>query len=493
MSTPTLTNYVAGKWIAPESFETLAVENPSTTNAIAEVPLSTDAEIDRAIAAAKAAFAEWSDTPVSRRCEFLFELHRLLRQNSESLTRLITEENGKSLPDSRAEVKRAIENVEVACGMPVLQQGDRLIGAAREIDGEVLRVPMGPFGMVAPFNFPLMVPFWFFPYALATGNTYVVKPSEQVPASMHRVAELIDEAGFPPGVFNLVNGDRRAAERMLKNPDLRGISFVGTSTVCRIVATRCAESNKRFQALGSAKNHLVAMPDAKMDEVIRNMITSCYGCAGQRCMASSAIVAVGEQTYRDVTERFIAASKEVLTANPLDPAVVDEPMVMGPVISAKSKRFIHEMIQTGIDEGATLALDGRELIVPGCEKGHFIGPTVFTDVKPGMKIHETEIFGPVVVILKADSLDEAIAMINNHQYGNGASIYTQNGHWARRFKLETSAGMIGINVGIPAPVASLPFGGMRGSLFSDTKGQGRAAINFFTEDKIVTERYWPEP
>ncbi|MEE8452035.1 MAG: CoA-acylating methylmalonate-semialdehyde dehydrogenase [Thermoguttaceae bacterium] len=493
MSIPKLANYVAGEWISPESFETLPVENPSTTDVIAEVPLSTHAEVDRATAAAKAAFAEWSDTPVARRCEFLFEFHRLLRQNSESLTRLLTEENGKSLPDSRAEVKRAIENVEVACGMPVLQQGHRLIGAAKEIDGEVLRVPMGPFGMIAPFNFPLMVPFWFFPYALATGNTYVVKPSEQVPMSMHRVAELIDEAGFPPGVFNLVNGDRRAAERLLQSPDVRGISFVGTSTVCRIVATRCAESNKRFQALGSAKNHLVAMPDAKMDEVIRNMITSCYGCAGQRCMASSAIVAVGGQTHREVTERFIAASKEVLTANPLDPAVAQEPMVMGPVISDKSKRFIHEMIQTGIDEGATLALDGRELSVPGCEKGHFIGPTVFTDVTPGMKIHETEIFGPVVVILEAESLDEAIGIINDHQYGNGASIYTQNGHWARRFKLETSAGMIGINVGIPAPVASLPFGGMRGSLFADTKGQGRAAINFFTEDKIVTERYWPEP
>ncbi len=493
MSIPKLANYVAGEWISPESFETLPVENPSTTDVIAEVPLSTHAEVDRATAAAKAAFAEWSDTPVARRCEFLFEFHRLLRQNSESLTRLLTEENGKSLPDSRAEVKRAIENVEVACGMPVLQQGHRLIGAAKEIDGEVLRVPMGPFGMIAPFNFPLMVPFWFFPYALATGNTYVVKPSEQVPMSMHRVAELIDEAGFPPGVFNLVNGDRRAAERLLQSPDVRGISFVGTSTVCRIVATRCAESNKRFQALGSAKNHLVAMPDAKMDEVIRNMITSCYGCAGQRCMASSAIVAVGGQTHREVTERFIAASKEVLTANPLDPAVARESMVMGPVISDKSKRFIHEMIQTGIDEGATLALDGRELSVPGCEKGHFIGPTVFTDVTPGMKIHETEIFGPVVVILEAESLDEAIGIINDHQYGNGASIYTQNGHWARRFKLETSAGMIGINVGIPAPVASLPFGGMRGSLFADTKGQGRAAINFFTEDKIVTERYWPEP
>jgi malonate-semialdehyde dehydrogenase (acetylating)/methylmalonate-semialdehyde dehydrogenase len=402
-------------------------------------------------------------------------------------------ENGKSLPDARAEVKRALENTQVACGMPVLQQGDKLIGGAKDIDGEVLNLPLGVFGMIAPFNFPLMVPFWFFPYALATGNTYIVKPSEQTPTSMTRVAELIEEAGFPPGVFNIVHGDYRAAERLLQNPDVQGISFVGTSRVCRIVAEQCATTNKRFQALGSAKNHLVAMPDAKMDEMIRNMVTSCYGCAGQRCMASSAIVGVGESMYQEVAARFIEASREVLVANPLDPAVADEPMVMGPVISARARSFILDMIQAGIDEGATLALDGRDLHVGGCESGHFIGPTVFTDVQPGMKIHRTEIFGPVVVILKAESLDDAIRIINQHPYGNGASIYTQNGHYARRFKLETQAGMIGVNVGIPAPVASLPFGGMRDSLFADIKGQGRAVIDFFTDQKIVTERYWPEP
>jgi malonate-semialdehyde dehydrogenase (acetylating)/methylmalonate-semialdehyde dehydrogenase len=488
-----LKNYVDGQWIDPENHGCLDVEDPSTGEPIGRVPLSTAAEVDRAVAAARAAFPPWSATPVARRCELLFRLADLLRRNTEELTRLITEENGKSLPDSRAEVKRAVENTEVACGMPVLQQGDKLIGGAADIDGEVLRLPLGPFGMIAPFNFPLMVPFWFFPYAVATGNTYVVKPSEQVPLSMHRVAELIHEAGFPPGVLGVVHGDKRAAERLLENPHVRGVSFVGTSRVCRIVAARCAEGNKRFQALGSAKNHLVAMPDAKMDDMIRNMITSCYGCAGQRCMASSAIVGVGEAIYREVAERFVEASKQVLVADPLDPAVADSAMVLGPVISAKARQFILEMIQTGVDEGATLALDGRELTVPCREQGHFIGPTVFTDVKPGMKIHDTEIFGPVVVILKADSLDEAISIINDHQYGNGASIYTQNGYWARRFKLQTQCGMIGINVGIPAPVASLPFGGMKNSLFADTKGQGKAVIDFFTDRKTITERYWPEP
>jgi malonate-semialdehyde dehydrogenase (acetylating)/methylmalonate-semialdehyde dehydrogenase len=492
MSVRRLANFVDGNWVEAHGHGWLDVENPGTGEVIAQVPLSDASEADRAIAAAAGAYPEWSDLPVSRRCSLLFKLVELIRRDEEHLARLISQENGKSLPDARAEVKRARENAEVACGMPVLQQGDKLIGGARDIDGEVLRLPLGVFGMIAPFNFPMMVPFWFFPYALAAGNTYVLKPSEQVPLSMTRVAELMDESGFPPGVFNVVHGDRRAAEPLLVNHDVQGVSFVGTSRVCRIIATRCAEQNKRFQALGSAKNHLVTMPDAKMGDMIRNMVTSCYGCAGQRCMASSAIVGVGEATYREVCERFVEASKSVVVANPLDPAVADEPMVMGPVISAKSRQFILDMIQSGIDEGATLALDGRDLQVPGCEQGHYLGPTVFTDVKPGMNVHQTEIFGPVVVILKAESLDEAIGIINRHPYGNGASIYTQNGHFARRFKLETRAGMIGINVGIPAPVASLPFGGMRDSLFADIKGQGKAVIDFFTDRRIVTERYWPE-
>jgi malonate-semialdehyde dehydrogenase (acetylating)/methylmalonate-semialdehyde dehydrogenase len=487
-----LKNYVGGQWVAPEHHGLLDVEQPSTGDPIARVPLSTAAEMDRAVAAAEAAFPAWRATPVARRCELLWELANQIRANAEDLARLITRENGKSLPDSRAEVKRALENTEVACGMPVLQQGDKLVGASFDIDGEVIRVPLGVFGMIAPFNFPLMVPFWFFPYALATGNTYVLKPSEQVPLSAARLAEMIDRAGFPAGVFNVVHGEVRAAEALVGSPDVQGISFVGTSPVGRLIAARCAETGKRFQAFGSAKNHLVAMPDAKMDDMIRNMITSCYGCAGQRCMASSAIVGVGEATYQEVSRRFVEASKQVLVADPLDPRVADEAMVMGPVISAKARRLIFEMIQTGIDEGATLALDGRELTVPGCDNGHFLGPTVFTDVQPGMKVHQTEIFGPVVVILKARSLDEAIRIINDHAYGNGASIYTQNGCYARKFKLETKAGMIGINVGIPAPVAPLPFGGMKASLVADTKAQGKAGIDFFTDRKIITERYWPE-
>ncbi len=492
MTVRLLKNYIGGTWVDAESSGAIDVENPSTGEPVATVPLSTTAEVNRAIAAAAAAYPTWSETPVARRVGYLYQLAQLLRENEEKIARTLVEEMGKSLPDARAEMKRVFENIEVACGMPVLQQGDKLIGASFGIDGEVLRVPLGVFAMIAPFNFPAMVPFWFVPYAIATGNTYVVKASKQVPCTMQLITQYIHETGLPPGVFNLANGDKTVSNAFMDSPLVKGVSLVGSTPVCRIVAERCAKTNKRFQAMGSAKNHLVAMPDAKIEKVVGNMVTSCYGCAGQRCMASSAIVCVGDETYRDVTRRFVEASKKVIVADPLDPTVADEPMVMGPVISAKAKAFILDMIETGVKEGATLALDGRGIVVPGREKGHFIGPTVFSDVKPGMTIHETEIFGPVVVILKAKTLDEAIKIINEHQYANGASIYTQNGYYARKFKLETQAGMIGINIGIPAPVAYLPFGGMKASQFADIKAQGKAIVNFFTDQRIVTERYWPE-
>lgn len=485
----TLRNYINGEWVEPENGGYLDVENPSTEEIIARVPLSTAAAANEAITAAKDAFPAWSATPVSRRVEPLFKLAALIRDHEETLARMIAEEMGKSLPDARAEIKRTLENTEVACGMPILQQGDKVIGCATGIDGEVIRVPLGVFAMIAPFNFPAMVPFWFIPYALATGNTYVVKPSEQVPCTMQLLTEYIAECGFPPSVFNLVNGDRTVGEAFLESSDIAGVSVVGSTKTCRIVAVRCAQTNKRFQAMGSAKNHLVVMPDAQIDKAIGNMISSCYGCAGQRCMAASAIVCVGDKAYREVCERFVEESHKVIVGNPLDPKLADEPMVMGPVISAKAKEFILGMIEKGIHEGATLALDGRGFV---SEKGHFIGPTVFTDVRPGMAIHSTEVFGPVTVIMRAESLDEAIGIINEHQYGNGASIYTQSGYHARKFKLEAQAGMIGVNVGIPAPVAYLPFGGMKASLFADIKAQGKAVVRFFTDEKIITERYWEE-
>ena len=484
-------NYINGQWAEAENSGYLEVENPSTGEIVAEAPLSTAAESARAAAAARAAFAGWSKTPVTKRVEYLYKLLSLLRANEEGISAVLTEEMGKSLPDSRAEMKRVFQNIEAACSAPLLQQGDKMIGCAEAIDGEVINLPIGVFAAITPFNFPGMAPFWFLPYAIATGNTFVLKPSELVPLTMELMTDYIDQIGLPRGVFNLVNGDKTAAAALVASADVDGVSFVGRSAICKEIAQQCAAAHKRYQAMGSAKNHLVVMPDyVHMDELIRNMSTSCYGCAGQRCMASSAIVAVGDKMYEQVCGKFVEDSKKFIVANPLDPGVADESMLMGPVISAQSRNFILQMIETGIAEGATLALDGRDIVIEGCEKGHFVGPTVFTDVKAGMEIHRTEIFGPVVVILRAANIEEAIALINEHQYANACSIYTQSGYHARQFKLEAACGMIGVNVGIPAPVPFLPFGGMGNSMICDIKMQGTAAMRFFTENKVVVERYW---
>ena len=487
----TLQNYINGQWCDADATGHLDVENPGTGQTIARVPLSTSAELDRAVSAAHEAFASWRRVPVSQRVQPLFKLAELFKQNSEQIARTISEEMGKSLPDARAELKRTIENTEVACGMPTMIQGDNLMDAAGEIDGEVIRLPIGVFAAIVPFNFPAMVPFWFLPYAVAAGNAFVLKCSEQVPITSQVQFDFIDQCGFPPGVINLINGDKTIAEAICRHPGIDGVSFVGSSTVARQVAATCVGNGKRCQALGSAKNYLVVMPDAKMDQVVRNMLTSCLGCAGQRCMAASAIACVGADVYEQTVKQFTEAARTTPVGYPLNEQY-DQTDVLGPVISAAAKQRIESLIQTGVDEGATLVLDGRGTTVEGFESGHYIGPTVLADVKCGMTVEQTEIFGPVVIILKFESLDDAIDAINQHQYGNGASIYTQSGYWARKFKMETEAGMIGINVGIPAPIAPLPFGGMKGSIAADIKGQSREVVNFFTEKKIVTERYWPE-
>jgi malonate-semialdehyde dehydrogenase (acetylating)/methylmalonate-semialdehyde dehydrogenase len=487
-----LQNYLHGRWCSPSVDEHLDVCNPSNGKVLAQVPLSGETEVNQTVSAARDAFDAWRNTPVAERCAPVRRLAELMRENFEPLARQITEEMGKSLPDARAEMKRTIENVDVACGMPTLMQGENIMNCAAGIDGEVIRLPIGVFGMIAPFNFPAMVPFWFLPYAVAAGNTFVLKCSEQVPMTMQAHFKLIDQCGFPPGVVNLVNGDKRASQALVHHAEVDGISFVGSSVVARQIAETCARTGKRCQALGSAKNYLVVMPDAKFDLVVQNMLTSCLGCAGQRCMAASAIACVGEKTYRKVCDQFSAAAAKATVGDPLDPDLNDKQLVIGPVINSAAKQRIEGLIAAGVDEGATLLVDGRGTEVSGCEGGNFIGPTVLADVQPGSILERTEIFGPVVIILKFDSLEEAIATVNRHEFGNGASIYTQSGYWARQFKTETKAGMIGINVGIPAPVAYLPFGGMKGSIFADIKGQSKEVVRFFTESKIITERYWPE-
>ena len=486
-----LANYFDGRFEAPAAASWLDVENPASGQRIAQVPLSEPSLVDRAVQAATVAFPAWCRTPVAQRAQAMFRLAASLRENGETISRVLVEEMGKSLPDARAELKRTIENVEVACGVPTLQQGEVLVGASPGIDGEVLRLPIGVFGVIAPFNFPAMVPFWFVPTAIATGNTVVVKASEQVPCTMSLIAELIDAVGLPPGVFNLIHGDAQTAQAIVEHPAVAGICFVGSTAVGQSVSRRCAELGKRCQAMGGAKNHLLVMPDARLDEAIRNMVSSCFGCAGQRCMAASAIVAIGEPLHQEVTARFVEAAKGLAVGDPLDPKHREHAMLMGPVISASAQQRIESLIQIGLAEGATLRLDGRGLRVPGAEAGHYLGPTVFCDVQPGMEIHRTEIFGPVVVILMAKDFNAAMQIINGHRYGNGASIYTQSGYWARRFKLEVQAGMVGVNVGIPAPVAQLPFGGSKASMLSPIKTQGADGIDFFTERKIVTTRFHP--
>lgn len=484
-----LRNYIGGAWCEATGTEAHLVTNPATGALLAHVPLSTLPDLDSAVVAARTALPAWSRTPVAQRVQPLFRLAHLLREEAETLARGISEEMGKSLPDARAEMKRTIENCEVACGMPSLIQGAKLIDAAAEIDGEVLCVPVGVFAAIVPFNFPSMVPFWFLPYAVAAGNSFILKCSEQVPLTSQRQFDLVHRCGFPPGVVNLLNGDRALAESICTHPGIDGVSFVGSSSAARSVYESCARHGKRCQAFGSAKNYLVVMPDAQLDQVVRNMLTSCLGCAGQRCMAASAIACVGDATYEETLRRFTEAAREVVVGDPLAPEHADVDVV-GPVISAAARERIEALIERGVDEGARLVLDGRGAL-PG-SGGHYIGPTILGGVRPGMTVERTELFGPVVIFLKFATLDEAIEAVNAHEYGNGASIYTQSGYWARKFKLETRAGMIGINVGIPAPVAPLPFGGTKGSLFGDVKAQSREVVAFFTERKVVTERYWSE-
>lgn len=487
MQTRKIKNYINGRWQEPEGADYLDVQNPSTEQVIAQVPITGQEETARAIEAAYTAFPDWKNTAASKRVAYLYSFLDKVIRDEEKISRILVEEMGKSLPDARAEMKRAVENIQAACAMPLIQQGDVMTGCSEGIDGTVLRLPLGVFTLIAPFNFPAMVPFWFIPYALASGNTYVAKPSELVPLTMEHITRLIDETGFPAGVFNLINGGKEVGETFISHPKVAGVSMVGSTATGRIIASGCASQGKRYQVMGGAKNHLVVMPDADIENTVRNMITSCFGCAGQRCMAASVIVCVGDKTHRIVRDRFTQAAKAVKALDPLDPAAAHDPTVMGPVINAAAKERIFQLIGKGESEGAELLLDGRNLRT---EKGFFIGPTIFDGVEPEMEIHTTEIFGPVVCIMKTNTLEEAVAVINAHRYGNGASIYTSDGYSARYFKMETQAGMIGINVGIPAPVAFLPFGGMKDSLFSDIKAQGKSVVNFFTDEKIITERYW---
>jgi malonate-semialdehyde dehydrogenase (acetylating)/methylmalonate-semialdehyde dehydrogenase len=479
-----LPNYIGGRWVEAATSETLEVRNPATDEVLAHVPLCGMAEVDAAVAAAAAAFPAWRATPPQERARHFFTLRQLLDDQREELARLITIEMGKTLDDARGEVQRGIENVETACGMPSLMMGYSLEdGAARGIDEEVIYQPLGVFAAITPFNFPFMIGFWFWPYAIGCGNTFVLKPSEQDPIVQRRVFELIEQAGFPPGVLNLVNGGKDAANALLDHPDVRGISFVGSTKVADYVYARAAASGKRVQASGGAKNAIVLLPDADLDEYLPTVINSCFGAAGQRCLANSLIMPVAG-AHDAAVERVAGAAAKLRVGDGLQPEVE-----LGPVVSSAARDRIFATITQAVEEGAEAMLDGRTVRVPDRPHGYFVGPTVLDQVRPGMRAYSEEIFGPVLSVTPVDSLDEAIALINASPYGNAASIFTQSGRAAREFRYRVQTGNIGINVGVAAPMAYFPFSGAKRSFFGALHPQGRDAVRFYTESKVVISRW----
>jgi malonate-semialdehyde dehydrogenase (acetylating)/methylmalonate-semialdehyde dehydrogenase len=478
-------NYIDRQWVASSAGERLDVVNPATAEVLGKVPLGTQADVAAAAEAASGAFPGWRRTPPVERVQYLFRLKGLLEASLDDLSRSITLECGKTLDESKAEMRRAIENVEIACGIPQLMQGYNSEDIAPGIDETMIRQPVGVCAIICPFNFPGMIPFWFMPYALACGNPVIVKPSEKVPLTMQLIFGLLEQAGFPAGVVNLVNGAREAVDAILGHPTVRAVSFVGSTPVARHVYSRATANGKRAQCQGGAKNAVVIMPDAEMDMATRIVADSAFGCAGQRCLAVSLVITVGE-AREGFTPLICEAAAARVVGNGLEAGVQ-----MGPVISAASRERIEALIGKGQEEGANIPVDGRGARIAGYENGFFVKPTILTDVPPRGEVARTEIFGPVLGLMHADTLDDAVGLINGAEYGNQASIFTASGTAARRFRYEAQAGNIGINIGVAAPMAFFPFSGWKESFFGDLHGQGLDAVEFFTQKKVVIER-WPK-
>lgn len=479
----TLLNYIGGNW-ETASVDNIAVRNPATGVVMAAAPLSDAAVVAKAVRAASDAFPGWRRVPPGDRIQPLFRLKALLDSHFSEIARIITEECGKTLVESEGELKRGLENVEVATGIPSLMLGNSLEDIASGIDELMIRQPVGVVGVITPFNFPAMIPLWFIPYAVACGNTVIVKPSEKTPMTMGRVFQLIETAGFPPGVVNLVHGGKESVDALLDHPVVRAISFVGSTPVARYVYARAAANGKRAQCQGGAKNPVVILPDADMDMTTRIVADSSFGCAGQRCLASSVVIAVAEAS-KTFTEKIGDAAVARKVGYGLDSGTE-----MGPVISPESKTRIEGLIAAGVTAGAKPLVDGRGAKVSGYERGNFIRPTVLADVDPSSELARTEIFGPVLSVMRADSVDTAIDLVNRSAFGNMACLFTSSGAAARQFRYEAHVGNIGINVGVAAPMAYFPFSGWKDSFFGDLHAQGRDAIDFFTEKKVVVER-WP--
>ncbi|QGY44048.1 CoA-acylating methylmalonate-semialdehyde dehydrogenase [Maribellus comscasis] len=482
-----LKNYINGTWQESREKQTKDVVNPANQEILAKVPFggNTSLDVEAAVSAASSALKEWRDVPVMKRVQPLYKLKQLIEENIEEISSLITLECGKSYAESVAEMQRGIENIETACATPTLMQSEFSENIATGIDEFMIRQPVGVCACISPFNFPGMIPFWFMPYALACGNSFVLKPSEKVPLTMMKVFELIDRLDLPKGLINLVHGGKESVDALLDHSEVKAISFVGSTKVARYIYQRGTANGKRVQAQGGAKNPVIVMPDADIEMTTKIIADSVYGCAGQRCLAASNIVTVGDNNGQ-IRDSLVEAAKNKTTGFGLE-----EGVEMGPVITPESKTRVEQLINKGIDEGANLLLDGRNANISGFEKGNFIKPTILEKVPLDGEVIKTEIFGPVMSLLPMNTIDEAIDFVNSNSYGNMACLFTTSGLNARTFRNRANAGNIGINIGVAAPMAQFPFSGWNDSFFGDLHGQGRHAIEFFTQTKVVIER-WPK-
>jgi malonate-semialdehyde dehydrogenase (acetylating) / methylmalonate-semialdehyde dehydrogenase len=480
----TLDNFIGGRWVRSQTASFFDVHNPAVGDVIGRTPLSTAADVDAAVQAATRAFPAWRDTPVNARAQVLYRFKALLEQHFEDLTRTVTTEHGKTLDEARGSVRRGIECVEVACGAPSLLQGAALEDIAQGIDCHVVRQPLGVVAAIAPFNFPAMVPMWFLPFGIVSGNTFVLKPSEQVPLSQRKMIDLLQQSNLPDGVVNLVNGGSDVVNAICDHPGIRAVSFVGSTGVAKHVYQRATYAGKRVQALGGAKNFVVVMPDADLDRSMGVISESFYGCAGERCLAGSVLVPVGG-VHADARDRLVASAKALKVGDGSEPGVT-----MGPVISARHRDRVLGYIEKGVAEGASLLLDGRSTRVENRPGGFFVGPTVFDKVSPGMAIANEEIFGPVASISPVKNLEEAISLLRAHPNANATSIFTSSGKAAREFSKHATASMVGVNIGVAAPMAYFPFGGAKDSFFGDLKAHGRDAWEFYTDKKVTISRWF---
>jgi malonate-semialdehyde dehydrogenase (acetylating)/methylmalonate-semialdehyde dehydrogenase len=480
-------NLMGGRWVAGSGAQTRTLRNPADAGeVVAAVQEASAEQVEEVCVAAAAAFPAWQAIPPPDRARVLFRYRQLLEEHFDELAELIVRENGKLLSEARGSLRRGVDVVEFACGIPSLLMGKALQDVSANVDSYVHLEPLGVVVGIPPFNFPAMIPLWMMPLAVACGNTFILKPAEKAPLTGTRLVELFGEAGLPPGVVNVVQGGKDVSEGLIGHPQVRAVSFVGSSAVAEAVYRTAAAHGKRVQALGGAKNHLLVMPDADLPRSLPALIGACFGCAGQRCLAGSVLVAIGERRQQDaVVDAFVGAARALRLGDGMDPATG-----MGPVINEEQRRRILEAIDRGVSEGARLVLDGRGAVAASRSRGYFVGPTIFDQATPEMFLGREEVFGPVVAVMRAKNLDEALTLTNRSRYGNSASLFTQSGAAAREFRARSRAGMLGVNLGVPAPMAFFSFGGWKQSLFGDLGAHGADAVAFYTRKKVVTERWF---